>query len=272
MPIEPLASLAAAGDQLSPLITRHLDRAFRSVLRGSDVVVGPQRVRLVTGEPHPFGNFSVLSGTPEPALLEQEMNALSREDVPTAMLFVDAVPAALFASLERRGFHPHPPMPAMAVEIDRLNADGAPPGCALVRVGAGPDGSAWEDVFARGYGLPPAVAACFGPNRAEATLDEGADFQFFLVTKHGRPVATSALCLLDGVAGIYCVATVPEERRQGFGAYATAEALRRARPHGYRVGVLQASEAGLPVYRRLGFGEFGAVPLYVRMPGPGPTP
>ena len=80
-------------------------------------------------------------------------------------------------------------------------------------------------------------------------------------------VTTSAMCLADGLAGIYCVSTLPEERKQGLGAYATAAALRAARAVGYRVGILQASEAGYPVYVRLGFGVYAQVPMLVRMPG-----
>ncbi len=80
-------------------------------------------------------------------------------------------------------------------------------------------------------------------------------------------MATSALFLGDGLAGVYCVATLPQERRKGFGAFATAEPLRRVRDLGYRVGILQSSEPGHPVYRRIGFRDVGGVPLYVRMPG-----
>jgi predicted acetyltransferase len=71
--------------------------------------------------------------------------------------------------------------------------------------------------------------------------------------------------LHNGVAGIYGVATLPEERGNGLGAHMTAAPLRIARELGYRVGILQASEDGHPVYRRLGFADFGEVPLYLRL-------
>ncbi|MEZ5391400.1 MAG: GNAT family N-acetyltransferase [Bryobacterales bacterium] len=90
--------------------------------------------------------------------------------------------------------------------------------------------------------------------------------QYYLASRDGRPVATSAMCLLEGLAGIYCVATVPEERRKGLGAFMTAEPLRRAEKIGYGVGVLQSSTSGYPVYEKLGFKTFGGVPMYIRTP------
>ena len=72
--------------------------------------------------------------------------------------------------------------------------------------------------------------------------------------------------LQNGVAGIYAVSTAPDHRRKGLGAHATAEPLRIAAKLGYCVGILQASGPGQPVYRRLGFNEFGPIPLFVRMP------
>ncbi len=67
-------------------------------------------------------------------------------------------------------------------------------------------------------------------------------------TQQCRPVATSLLYLADGLAGIYCVATLPEDRAKGLGAHTTAEAFRRAHELGYRVGVLQSSPAGHSVH------------------------
>jgi len=267
METPPVPSLAALEHQAGRLGARHLDRTFRLVLRGEGVSRDNRCVRLLTGQPHPFGNLTVVSDLTDPAPIEKEIDALAIVAAPAAMLFVDEVPEPVAAHLLRRGFQCAPPMPVMAVDIDRLPEPTLPGGCALVRVEAGPQGTVWEEVFARGYELPLPVAAYFAPNRVSATLDPGEAIQFFLVTCEGRPVATTVCCLLDGVAGVYCVATLPEERRKGFGAFATAEPLRLARRRGYRVGVLQSSESGHPVYRRLGFQDVGSVALHVHMPG-----
>jgi ribosomal protein S18 acetylase RimI-like enzyme len=99
-----------------------------------------------------------------------------------------------------------------------------------------------------------------------ATTAEDAPIQYFAIRKDGKPVCTSFLYLEDGVAGIYCVATIPEERGRGLGAHATAEPLRLARKLGFCAGVLQSSPAGHSLYRKLGFVAVGEVPLYVKMP------
>jgi hypothetical protein len=56
---------------------------------------------------------------------------------------------------------------------------------------------------------------------------------------------------------------VPEVQRRGIGALMTVGPLRAAQGRGYRVGVLQASPMGLPLYRRLGFQEYCRVAGYL---------
>jgi hypothetical protein len=117
-----------------------------------------------------------------------------------------------------------------------------------------------------GYEVPLGVARCFSPVPLHADTSPESPVQFFAIRRNGAIVCTSA-CVLDaGLAGIYCVSTIPEERRKGLGAHATAEPLRLAAALGYRVGILQSSEAGHGVYLSLGFADFGGVPLFIRMP------
>jgi ribosomal protein S18 acetylase RimI-like enzyme len=60
-----------------------------------------------------------------------------------------------------------------------------------------------------------------------------------------------------GLAVIGGVGTDPAFRRRGIGSWVTAEALLDARRRGYEIATLQASEAGMPVYERLGFVRVG---------------
>jgi hypothetical protein len=69
----------------------------------------------------------------------------------------------------------------------------------------------------------------------------------------GDPVAVSALFLAEGLAGIYNVATRPERRGCGYGAGVTWAAALVGREQGASQSILQSSEAGEPVYRRMGF-------------------
>lgn len=89
---------------------------------------------------------------------------------------------------------------------------------------------------------------------------------FYLARLHGEPVAASALYCDGQVAGLCEVCTVPSARGQGIGAAITAAPLKDARALGYRIGVLQASGMGEPVYRRLGFTEYCTLDAYCWRP------
>ena len=88
-------------------------------------------------------------------------------------------------------------------------------------------------------------------------------FQTYLAVLNGKPVGTSQIFLSEGVVGIYNVTCIPEARGQGIGAAITLAPLLEARQMGYRISVLQASQRGYGVYRRLGFQDFGKLSVHL---------
>lgn len=262
----PLHSIITAGDQIGSIITEHIDSTFRRILPGDDVVVDGRFTRILTGEPHPFGNFACISHPADDAGIRAAIGPLLACSAPAAVAFAGPVPASVVQVLADSGFARHGGLPAMAVDIDQLGATTLPPGYTFERVARAAERDRWSDVFSRGYGLPHRVGAAFARGINDDARGD-APLRYFWVLNNGTPVATSLVYLHNGVAGIYGVATIPEERGKGLGAFATAEPLRIARTLGYRVGVLQSSEEGHPVYLRIGFADFGEVPLFIRMPG-----
>lgn len=264
----PYPSLAAMGPDAARSIGRHLDTTFRSLARGEHAVDDPSFFRLLTGEPHPLGNMAILAPHATLAATRAAVAPLAAGPLPAAVIFPGLeVPPDIGEYLAGCGFVPAGTMPAMGIDIAGMKSTVLPPGYELVRVGDGPDGDEWLEQFAVGYEFPIAAARYFSPASAHADTAPDAPVQFYAIRRNGRIVATSACFLNDGVAGIYCVSTIPAERKQGLGAHATAEPLRLAARLGYRVGILQSSEAGHRVYQALGFADLGGIPLFVRMPG-----
>jgi GNAT superfamily N-acetyltransferase len=245
---------------------QHLEIVFRRMLGGPRVVQNESYLRLVTGEAHPMGNIAIVSEPGNLAAALEATRPLLDCGAPAATIFPRGVDDAVASAVKAQGFDIEAMMPAMAVEIDRMAATALPAGYDLARIGSGDQGREWAEALAVGYELPRPVANLFAPEALGVDMDPDAPVQFFAVLRDGQQVATSMLYLADGLAGIYCVSTRPEERNKGLGAHATAEALRAARRLGYRVGVLQSSSAGYNVYVGLGFGTYAHVPMLVHMP------
>ena len=70
----------------------------------------------------------------------------------------------------------------------------------------------------------------------------------------GRPVCCAATLMVDGHRYVAWVATLPGEQRKGYADAAMRRSLELAgRAHGERPTVLHATDAGLPVYERMGY-------------------
>ena len=109
----------------------------------------------------------------------------------------------------------------------------------------------WAHVFTLGYGMPPDWESMIFDVWSKIGLDF--PVQNYLGYLDGQPVSTSTVFYSAGVAGIYDVATLPEARGRGLGSALTLAPLLDARQAGYRIGVLQSSEMGFGVYKRMGF-------------------
>jgi GNAT superfamily N-acetyltransferase len=122
-----------------------------------------------------------------------------------------------------------------------------------------PDAGVLQSVLARGYGFPLAMS-----ERVAAGVPSGPGTIVAVASLEGRPACTAQVTVVDGDAGIYAVATIPEARGRGLARRLQFELLRRARELGAKTTSLQASKLGRGVYEALGYQSFGPMNMWER--------
>jgi GNAT superfamily N-acetyltransferase len=177
-------------------------------------------------------------------------------------------PADLGKYLTAHGFTTRGDGAGMAIDLLEMKEDGRrPANLNIVEVTDSATLKTWCLITMIGFGAPESAAnGLFEMFSKDVELKQPA--KFYLGTLDGKPVSTSMVYFGAGVAGIYYVVTLPEARNQGIGFAITEKPLKLAKEMGYRVGVLQASKMGEPVYRRMGFKEYCRVSSYMLMPKP----
>ncbi|MBK1879529.1 GNAT family N-acetyltransferase [Pelagicoccus mobilis] len=262
----PAPSIASIRDTIGLRAGRHFELAMRHCIDDPKVVKNESYIRILTGEPNPLGNLAAIATSTDNASIAEIAKTYRSISAPSAFVFVEAIDETVRTTLESHGFSDTGGMPAMAVDIDTVKETKLPDGYAWKRIGTETEAKKWTSTLALGYDLPVRVAELFSPERYGDSLLEHESLQFWAVYWEDKPVATSMLFLADGLAGIYCIATLPDHRKKGIGAFATAQPLKIAKACGYSVGVLQSSEAGHSVYLGLGFSDYALMPMYLRIP------
>lgn len=80
----------------------------------------------------------------------------------------------------------------------------------------------------------------------------------------GAPAACAAVLMIDGLRYVAMVATDPEHQRRGYGHTVMQHALANAAArYGASTSVLHATDAGLPVYERMGYRTVSTHTLYI---------
>jgi ribosomal protein S18 acetylase RimI-like enzyme len=152
---------------------------------------------------------------------------------------------------------------AMAASLSTLRDDGAEPGgLEIRRVETGAELSDFARINAANWSPPDRDVVRFYELAAPILLAPGSPIRLYVGYAGGEAVAASELTVGGGVAGLYGISTLASHRRRGFGTALTLRPLLDARAEGLALAVLQASDAGAGVYRRIGFEEFGGITEY----------
>jgi len=216
-----------------------------------------QFTRWYSPLPHPWFNGALSSHTPkenDEAFIKETIQYFRNKKVGTFTWWMEPPlkPSDWEPALSNHGFGFSDDTPGMAVDLQALNESMQIMDGLEVRVVADEESlRTWTMIFLNGYGLPSNWESI----TVDLWLKLGLDLPIrnYLGYLNGKPVSTSTVFQGGGCAGIYCVATLPEARGKGIGTALTLKPLLDAREMGYRVGVLQSSDMGFNVYKKLGF-------------------
>jgi ribosomal protein S18 acetylase RimI-like enzyme len=164
-----------------------------------------------------------------------------------------ATPADLADRLVAHGLVREEAAPGMAVSLDGWSPPVPRDGITTELVA---DAAAFHvsmQIMFAGFEMPAEILPDFESRFADFCIGPRAIQRVFLALLEGRPVATSLGFALDGVVGIYNVATLPDARRAGAGMAATVAAMADARARGARSAILESSPMARPMYERIGF-------------------
>jgi hypothetical protein len=129
------------------------------------------------------------------------------------------------------------------------------PGVSVREVTTTRDRDDYRSVFAASYAQLGAPEQLVDGVMPPLEMLQGDDVGAFVVDLDDKPAAVAMSVLIDGVADVHWVGTMPWAGRRGLGEIATAMALAYGFEGGADVAALQASPMGDGLYRRMGFVE-----------------
>ncbi|MEU9556500.1 GNAT family N-acetyltransferase [Streptomyces fumanus] len=133
------------------------------------------------------------------------------------------------------------------------------PDLTFVRVRTDDHLTAYADLNSRAYGFPLAD----GRDGLDGSALWKNDVYAYLGLRDGVPVACAGAVEADGRLFVALVATDPEWQRRGYGEAVTRKALYEgARATGLTRATLHATQAGAPVYPRIGFRPNSPIRFY----------
>ena len=242
-------------------------RSIFGCLPGAEFHHDPDSTWYVTNVPSAvFNGVCFLLESPEAvdARIDRILAHFKMREVPMRWLIGPTTrPADLGKHLEVHGLHYAGRWLDMAADLLGLNEHlPVPPDLTIEEVRAEETLKYWCRTCAAGYQWPDVVADAFFEVFAGQGFGPQRLWRHYIGWFKGEAVATSSLFVGAGVAGIYWVATLPAARGQGAGTAIMLAPLRVARDMGYRLAILQATQIGEGVYRRVGFHDYCAVSLY----------
>ncbi|NBR52082.1 MAG: GNAT family N-acetyltransferase [Rhodobacteraceae bacterium] len=143
--------------------------------------------------------------------------------------------------------------PAMECPLDPWRPAPLPEGLTIETVTGRKPRSAWGNFLCLCFELGEEIAEGYALVEEKMPDAERFGYERYLARLDGEPAGVALLNMEGGVAGVYCIATLPSARGRGVGAAVTRHTMARGKTLGATAALLQATEMGEPVYRKIGF-------------------
>ncbi|GMK42894.1 hypothetical protein PghCCS26_00210 [Paenibacillus glycanilyticus] len=230
----------------------------------------PQVIRYESDLNHPLGNQIVaFEGPSSEADLEEIKTIISRyreRKLPFSWLTWSHDPetGSLKHILEEQGLKKSARIIGMSLNLADWTYSGiAIPGFEIKPVLSISEFAPFNDIVLPVFGLHGATGEAINQFNEYAGFGEQAIGKHYLGLMNGKPVA-AATAFFDGDSiAIYNVATLEAFRRLGIGGALTAYAVQQGKSDGATRAILQSSDKGINVYRKIGFQDEMVIEQYL---------
>jgi ribosomal protein S18 acetylase RimI-like enzyme len=269
-----LADVVAAGAAVERVMAAMVSAAVE--LDGELVEIAADVSRASLGIPIPSVNlvFGAHLGGLDPAAIDRRIDDAIAWFDERGLPFVwwvlpSTEPRDLGDRLAARGFAVLPgAMPAMAVDLDAPPRPSVPAGVEIKRVHDAASYRTYCDTLAAGFDAPAEFADAWFRLVGLGFGDELALRMYLARTvPDGRPVGTGMAVLAGDTVGLYSIGTLADARGRGIGRALTLTGMQAGYEAGCRTALLEATDAGYPLYISLGFRTITMIELYVHQPG-----
>jgi GNAT superfamily N-acetyltransferase len=233
-----------------------IGRQLKPWTGSGEMCAGDNWWTMASGAQIAEANMSLIYGASEESL-DSALEVLSRLKVPSVAVLSGAG-LAQAGRLLHRGFAFAGANPVMAIALDPTQTGSVlSAGLEVRRAYVKKDTDKIITLLHESFDMP--LDMCAFLVSPEIATSPGV--YFWLLFDQGQPVCTVTTTAEDGILGIKSMATPPSAQRKGYGQALLSQVLQEHAQQGERVGLLGATPAGEPLYRRLGFEvvEYGQV-------------
>jgi ribosomal protein S18 acetylase RimI-like enzyme len=114
----------------------------------------------------------------------------------------------------------------------------------------------WASLMVKNFEIDEDIAGSYRSYFTDIGAGERNIRRYYIGHIDEVPVATASLFYGTGAAGIYYISTLKGYESKGIGTAMTCHVVREARNSGYEIAVLNASDQGVSMYKRIGFKEY----------------
>lgn len=202
------------------------------------------------------------------AAVSEKLAFFRERGVPLLWTTGPSSPRELNEALKKAGMMHVQKQAGMAMDLSRLDENlEIPVGVEVFEVDKESQLLPWFSLFNASFEQAPALSPLMAERYGKIFLNRDLPMRHYLATWQGRPAATASFYSDKEVTGIYNIVTAPGARGRGIGEFMTRYALHEGKKRGDTLAILQATEKGEPVYRRIGFERLCSLDLYVKLYG-----